>query len=199
MFAIRANAGVFGVACGMAGLATAWTMMWILAVMGSRSKQTICDGGGDDDDGIGGICKVDWNGKNVSFLAVSLYWTLQVFRKAVCVTASGVVGTWLFVVSSSETRAGACWSHSIIDSLVRSTTYSLGSICLGSLCEAILHATTSLLVVVLWPFGGLGRGGLRAGWLVGSWTGASAGLCWACAAIAAWSWVNFSLRAANSS
>ena len=37
------------------------------------------------------------------------------------------------------------------------------------------------------------------GWLVGSWMGASAGLCWACATIAAWSWVNLSLRAASSS
>ena len=57
------------------------------------------------------------------------------------VTVSGVVGTWWFAPAD----AGSCCSPATRDSFFRATTYSFGSICLGSLIVAILEATREMV------------------------------------------------------
>jgi Plasma-membrane choline transporter len=54
--------------------------------------------------------------------------------------APQVVGTWWWVPS----EANSFWSTALSDSLVRATTYSFGSICLGSLLVAIVQALRAL-------------------------------------------------------
>ena len=68
-------------------------------------------------------------------LVLSFYWTHQVLKNVVRATVSGVVGTWWF----SPIEAGSFCSTAVSASFIRSTTYSLGSICFGSLIVAILH------------------------------------------------------------
>lgn len=71
----------------------------------------------------------------VGFLfLLSFYWTHQVLRNVVRTTVAGVVGTWWF---SPRDAASFC-SAAVSGSCVRSATYSLGSICFGSLIVALL-------------------------------------------------------------
>jgi Plasma-membrane choline transporter len=56
------------------------------------------------------------------------------------VTTAGVVGTWWWQPS----EASSFWSSAVNDSFVRSTTYSFGSICFGSLLVAIVQALRAL-------------------------------------------------------
>lgn len=75
-------------------------------------------------------------GSVVAFLFVlSFYWTHQVLKNIVKVTVSGVVGTWWF----SPIEETSFCSSAVSGSFIRSTTYSLGSICFGSLIVAILQ------------------------------------------------------------
>merc|ERR1719276_712456 len=76
-------------------------------------------------------------GSFVAFLyLLSFYWTHQVLKNIVRATVSGVVGTWWFTPAES----GSFCSIAVAGSFIRSTTYSFGSICFGSLIVAILHA-----------------------------------------------------------
>jgi len=52
------------------------------------------------------------------------------------VTTAGVVGTWWW----TPLEASSFWSSALTGSLARATTYSFGSICLGSLLVAIVQA-----------------------------------------------------------
>ena len=74
-------------------------------------------------------------------LILSLYWTQQVMKNVVRVTVSGVVGTWWF----SPAEAASLCSDAVRHSLIRSTTFSFGSICFGSLIVAILQMLRSAL------------------------------------------------------
>jgi hypothetical protein len=56
-------------------------------------------------------------------------------------TVAGTVGTWIF----SPSEASSFCSSGVTDSLTRSTTYSLGSICFGSLIVAVLQLIRNLL------------------------------------------------------
>ena len=71
----------------------------------------------------------------VFLFVLSFYWTHQVLKNVVRATVSGVVGTWWF----SPLEASSFCSTAVSGSFIRSVTYSLGSICLGSLIVAILH------------------------------------------------------------
>ena len=73
-------------------------------------------------------------------LLVSLYWTSTVLLNIVRVTTAGVVGTWCFVPE----EAGGCCSSAVVSSFIRSVTYSLGSICFGSLLEAVISVVRVL-------------------------------------------------------
>ena len=72
----------------------------------------------------------------ISFLLfVSFYWVHQVLTNIMHVTTAGTVGTWWFVPEEAQ----SCWSPAIQDSLIRATSFSFGSICLGSLMVAIVQ------------------------------------------------------------
>lgn len=72
----------------------------------------------------------------VGFLFIlSFYWTHQVLQNVARATVSGVVGTWWF----SPIEASSFCSSAVSSSFYRSTTYSFGSICFGSLIVALLH------------------------------------------------------------
>ena len=80
------------------------------------------------------------NGGILFFLFLSYYWVHQVLTNTLTVTTAGTVGTWWHVPE----EANSCCSSAIQDSFCRATTYSFGSICLGSLLVAIIQALRSL-------------------------------------------------------
>eukprot|EP00531_Pseudo-nitzschia_arenysensis_P020846 CAMPEP_0116156666 /NCGR_PEP_ID=MMETSP0329-20121206/22950_1 /TAXON_ID=697910 /ORGANISM="Pseudo-nitzschia arenysensis, Strain B593" /LENGTH=534 /DNA_ID=CAMNT_0003653757 /DNA_START=168 /DNA_END=1772 /DNA_ORIENTATION=- len=129
--AIQTNGGVCAVAYGVAGLAVVWTMIWSLAVVGVTYKhqsRTTCDSD----------TYTDCTSPNIPmflFLMLSFYWTIQVFQNILHVTVSGVVGTWWFAPHD----ALSVFSPAIVDSFRRATTYSFGSICMGSLLVSVIQ------------------------------------------------------------
>jgi hypothetical protein len=62
-------------------------------------------------------------------------------QNTVQVTVSGVMATWCF----DKAEADSCCSRAIYGSVYRSLTYSLGSICFGSLLQALISVLRSLL------------------------------------------------------
>jgi len=69
-------------------------------------------------------------------MSISLYWGTQVFTNIVSSTVSGTVAVWWFQPSREAPVRG---------SLFRACTTSFGSICLGSLIVAVLHALRNLI------------------------------------------------------
>ena len=67
-------------------------------------------------------------------LLLSLYWTWTVLLNTIQTTIAGVVATWCFVAE----EANQCCSPAVSTSLFRSLTYSFGSICFGSLLQALV-------------------------------------------------------------
>jgi len=143
---LKTNLGLGLVSIGsMVGL-IAYSLTWIWALIGTMQLDSMKDGGeynwdessvnkSDDSDvsALGGIVAF--------FFLLSFYWTHQVLKNIVRVTVSGVVGTWWFCPA----EASSFFSQSIGHSLIRSTTYSLGSICFGSLIVAILQMARQAL------------------------------------------------------
>ena len=74
-------------------------------------------------------------------LILSLYWTLNVLANIIQTTTAGVTGTWCY----DKESAGSCCSSAVTQSLFRSCTYSLGSICFGALLTALV-STLRVLV-----------------------------------------------------
>lgn len=129
--AIQTNAGVCVLAYGMTGLAIIWMIVWFLAYVGV-GFQTSGDG------------SFNPNVLMSLFLIFSFYWTIQVFQNVLHVTVSGVVGTWWFAPHD----AMSVFSPAIVDSFRRATTYSFGSICMGSLLVAIIQTLEAWVVQV---------------------------------------------------
>ncbi len=76
-------------------------------------------------------------------LLLSLYWTATVLANITQTTTAGVTGTWCF----DKNNASSCCSSAVSQSLLRSCTYSFGSICFGSLLSALV---TTLRVMAQW-------------------------------------------------
>jgi len=74
------------------------------------------------------------------FLILSFYWTAQVIKNVVHVTASGTFATWYFSSSSVGIPP-----NPTLNSFKRATTTSFGSICLGSLLVAALKTLRTLV------------------------------------------------------
>lgn len=119
MTAIKCNLGILVIASLIIALAFAWTGFWIAGMASSLYANS------------GGL---------VFLFLVSFYWTFEVFCNTIRVTTAGTVGTWWFVPG----EANGCWSTAIRDSFCRATTYSFGSICLGSLLIAVIRALRAL-------------------------------------------------------
>jgi hypothetical protein len=117
---VKANMGLTVVAYLMMILAFGWSMLWFIGLGEAFSSS---------------------NSITLFFLLLSYYWVHQVLTNTVHVTTAGTIGTWWFVPG----EANGCWSSAIQDSFCRATTYSFGSICLGSLIVAIVQALRALV------------------------------------------------------
>eukprot|EP00535_Pseudo-nitzschia_heimii_P007829 CAMPEP_0197174342 /NCGR_PEP_ID=MMETSP1423-20130617/904_1 /TAXON_ID=476441 /ORGANISM="Pseudo-nitzschia heimii, Strain UNC1101" /LENGTH=490 /DNA_ID=CAMNT_0042623259 /DNA_START=73 /DNA_END=1545 /DNA_ORIENTATION=+ len=116
--AISSNMGILVIASVIIAMAFAWTGLWLAGM-----SDSLASGGG------------------MAFLfLVSFYWTFEVFCNTIRVTTAGTVGTWWFVPG----EANGCWSTALRDSFCRATTYSFGSICLGSLLIAVVRSLRAL-------------------------------------------------------
>lgn len=148
--AIRTNMGIGFASLGAIVFLTIFTATWCLGFAGvmeldsmkvaaapatsttNGNYQDISDNSSD----LSGL------GATVgTFFLLSYFWTHQVATNVVRTSVSGVVGTWWF----SPREASACCSMAVRDSFSRSTTYSLGSICFGSLIVAIIQVIRSIL------------------------------------------------------
>jgi len=134
---VKTNLGLGLIALGsMMGL-LGYSFSWVWAFAGTMQldvmKESISSEDSSDLSAFGGV---------VAFLfLLSFYWTHQVMKNLVRVSVSGVVGTWWF----SPAEAASICSDAVCHSLIRSTTYSFGSICFGSLIVAILHMLRNML------------------------------------------------------
>lgn len=106
-------------------------MFWLLAWLGVFMRSADCSS-------ADGVCTSHMNPFVLGSLLIMYYWTAEVGKNLLHVTTAGVVGTFCFAPHD----ATAFWSPAVMDSLVRAGTFSLGSICLGSLltaCLQVLH------------------------------------------------------------
>jgi hypothetical protein len=129
--AIETNAGVCVVAYGIAFVANLWVVVWCLALVGVSFKESSCNNG---------VCQSQLNAFSILLLILSYHWTSQVLKNVLHVTVSGVVGTWWFAPQDCL----SVWSPVIMDSFSRATTYSFGSICMGSLLVAIIQTLETI-------------------------------------------------------
>jgi len=118
--AIRSNMGLAVIAYIMMFVAFSWSCFWLL--------------------GFANLLSANNNPGLLFLLLLSFYWVQQVLSNTVHVTTAGTVGTWWFVPG----EANGCWSSAIRDSFCRATSYSFGSICLGSLVVAVVQALRAL-------------------------------------------------------
>ncbi|GMH62148.1 hypothetical protein TL16_g03416 [Triparma laevis f. inornata] len=112
-------------------VAFGWTIWWVVNYLGIAYQEN----GGNDGDASG------LNGGIVFALLICFYWAHQVISNVVHVTVAGTVGTWWF----NPLAASSCCSTGVTSSLKRATTFSFGSICLGSLLVAILNALRAMV------------------------------------------------------
>jgi hypothetical protein len=77
----------------------------------------------------------------VGAFLLCLFWTQQVVQNIVHVTTAGTVGSWWFAPALQDP---SCCGRDVFDSFHRAMTYSLGSICFGSLLVAILQTLERL-------------------------------------------------------
>jgi hypothetical protein len=131
--AIRANLGVVLVAYVMVIAAVVWTMIWMTSFIGVYAQSVDCNSQG--------VCYGKIGSWTIVLYLLSFYWTQQVFKNLIHVTVAGVVGTFWFEPS----EASSMFSKAIMDSAVRSLTYSLGSVCLGSLLTAAIQVCRTLV------------------------------------------------------
>lgn len=125
--AVQTNGGIMLVAVGMSILLVVLTILWMVAWLGVYVRHATCE--------TDGHCRSHVNGMVILLFVLSYFWTAQVCKNIVHVTVSGVVGTFLL----THDEADRFWSSAITDSLIRSSTWSFGSICLGSLLTALFQ------------------------------------------------------------
>lgn len=131
--AVRANLGVALVAYGMVVAAVVWSLIWSTSLIGVYSRSADCN--------AQGVCQGSVGGWTTVLYLLSFYWTHQVFKNLIHVTVAGVIGTWWF----DPAEASSLCSNAIIDSLVRSVTFSFGSVCFGSLIVAVVQVCRHLV------------------------------------------------------
>eukprot|EP00823_Brevimastigomonas_motovehiculus_P006643 TRINITY_DN5534_c0_g1_i1.p1 TRINITY_DN5534_c0_g1~~TRINITY_DN5534_c0_g1_i1.p1 ORF type:complete len:562 (-),score=100.76 TRINITY_DN5534_c0_g1_i1:470-2155(-) len=99
-----------------------WVIIFVMAVTGIYSHY---ERQGSESSSYGGVGFL---------LLVSFYWVGQVIKNVVAVTVGGVFATWWFT-PANQMPQNPTWT-----SFKRATTYSFGSICLGSLIVAVIRA-----------------------------------------------------------
>jgi Plasma-membrane choline transporter len=141
--AVRTNGGITFVAFGITiAINMIFSVVWLLAWLGVYVRFTAkgCQQHSSDAATEDGSCFSHVNPIVVALFLLSYYWTSEVGRNLLHVTVSGVVGTWWFAPDEATTF----FSPAISDSFLRATTYSAGSICLGSLLTASLQVLHSI-------------------------------------------------------
>jgi len=141
---LQNNLGLTIVSLGSFIALVIYCFCWVMAFAGTMSLNAMQDYSSSQLNSSEGSAESGLStlGGVTAFLFVlCFYWTHQVLMNVVRCTVSGVAGTWWFSVH----EASSFCSLAVRDSLVRSTTYSLGSICFGSLLVAILHAVRNSL------------------------------------------------------
>jgi len=157
--------GLVSLSYMMTLLTVIWTICWALAVgqISTMDSDQIWDcqnspGGSplDDDED----CSLTTGGTFLFIgLLLSFYWTIQVIKNLFHTTVAGVVGTWWFAPSSSpppqdqeilpqDEELIPIVSESkrvVYDAWIRSSIYSFGSICFGSLVVAVLQVLQYLV------------------------------------------------------
>lgn len=148
--AVKANFGITFTGYLFSAAAFAWTAMWgvaFIGVYGQFPEEVGCADDGTITDAASGeerACSRVASGIDYAYiflLLVSYYWAHQVFSNIVHVSVAGMVGTWWFVPE----EASGCCSSAVTSSVSRSCTYSLGSICFGSLLVAIIQALKQMV------------------------------------------------------
>mmetsp|Transcript_16338 Transcript_16338/g.34181 ORF Transcript_16338/g.34181 Transcript_16338/m.34181 type:complete len:574 (+) Transcript_16338:106-1827(+) len=148
---VKTNFGLVLLSFGATVSFLGYSVIWVLAfgaamnkgVMWTETTYDSSDAFGGDDDWTMASSSSSNSNKDLSalggfvgfFFILSFYWTHEVIKNVVRTTVAGVVGTWWF----SPSEASSFCSSAVRDSFFRSTTYSLGSICFGSLIVAVLH------------------------------------------------------------
>eukprot|EP01082_Thalassiosira_pseudonana_P009411 g8245.t1 g8245 contig29:77745-79378(+) len=128
----------FGVMIGLIG----YTCLWAIAFGASMSKDEMWEDVQQVDEySSDGKTLSAFGGTVAALFGLSFYWTHQALKNVVRVSVAGVTGTWWF----SPSEAASFCSVAVRDSFFRSTTYSFGSICFGSLIVAVLHMIRSML------------------------------------------------------
>ena len=125
--AVQSNLGLVVAAYGIMTVVALTSLVWVLAWLGVYVRSADCS---TQDE-----CVNHMNPLVLSLLLLMYYWTSSVGKNVLHVTTAGVVGTWWFAPDEASTFC----SPAVTDSLVRASTFSLGSICLGSLLTAILQ------------------------------------------------------------
>lgn len=161
MRALKDNHGLWVLAYGMTLKTIVWTVIWtctwLEVLVFSPHWVYDCEGpSGDVPDGNSPpppSCRMAPRGKVIIVcLLLSLFWTSEVLKNLFHTTIAGVVGTWWFApdearttpIGNDGTSYSCCrtWcgcSPAIRDSWVRSSVYSFGSICFGSLLVGIMR------------------------------------------------------------
>lgn len=145
MTAVKAHQrGLVSLGYAMTLLTVCWTCMWMLAVgqVSVMDSDAIWDCKDTD-------CELTTGGTWVMIgLLLSLYWTTQVIKNLFHTTVAGVVGSWWFSPTQEDEESpndslvhvnDDSSKRVVYDSWIRSSVYSLGSICLGSLVVALLQ------------------------------------------------------------
>ena len=144
--AIRANLGIALVAMGVLVALVGFTCGWSLAFAGVMNLDAVKEPatGSIDPPSDYSTDDMELNGLGAGLallFLLSFYWTHQVLQNTLRASVAGVVGTWWF----TPLEASSFCSPAVRDSVLRSSTYSLGSIAFGSLIVAILQLLRSVL------------------------------------------------------
>ena len=146
--AVRTNLGVTLVAAGAAGFLVVFSVIWLISLGGTMMLDSMTQPAQYDPQGSSWeYQQYDADGTELSplgaaaasFFLLSFYWTHQSVQGIVRSTVAGVVGTFWH----APLEASSFCSPAVRDSLFRSSTYSLGSICFGSLIVAVLQLMRS--------------------------------------------------------
>jgi hypothetical protein len=74
--AINTNAGVFGVGLLLSAMSLVYSLVWILALVGTVNHLTTCEMNDQDEE----VCTSHVNGFVIALFLLSLYWTMQVIQ-----------------------------------------------------------------------------------------------------------------------
>ena len=130
---LQTNLGLGLIALGSMMVLFGYSFCWVLALFCTMQFNAMTESSSVTSEDSPDLSAV--GGTVVLLFMLSFYWTHQVMKNVVKVSVSGVVGTWWF----SPGEAASLCSDAVRHSLIRSTTFSFGSICFGSLIVAILH------------------------------------------------------------